>query len=163
MYPPSTRTSVPVTKLAASDSRKVTGPAKSCGSPMRPMGVPPTHFSLRSGRSSRIFSVLRGVLEAGLGGARHEGKEGVGDLQRGAHVAGRDAVDPDVVGGPLDGQRGREVLDGRLGRVVRPGLSQLHCSRFQDIQTRAPPFLGPTGPAHPINPPHRAKRKKSKE
>lgn len=58
------------------------------------------------------------VLETGFCSSRHRG----GDLQRGAHVAGRDAVDPDVVGGPLDGQRGREVLDGRLGRVVRPGF-----------------------------------------
>lgn len=65
--------SVPVTKLAASESRKVTGPARSSGLPMRPMGVPPTHFSLRSGRSSRIFSVLGEVLEKTEFGRRDEG------------------------------------------------------------------------------------------
>lgn len=40
-------------------------------------------------------------------------------LQCRGHVARGDGVDPDARIGPLNGQRGGEVLDRRLGRVVR--------------------------------------------
>lgn len=85
------------------------------------MGVPPTHFSLRSGRSLRIFSVLqakRRQLEL-KGCGISPGKSGE-DLQRRGHVAWGDAVDSDAGIGPLDSQRGGEVLDRRLGRIVGP-------------------------------------------
>lgn len=69
------------------------------------MGVPPTHFSLRSGLSARIFSVLQKNKDlAGAatrcGAPLHQGGE---DLQRRGHVAGGDAVDPDAGIGPLNG------------------------------------------------------------
>lgn len=58
VYPPSTLRSAPVTYVDASESRKVTGPMRSSGDPMRPWGMREVHCRLRSGLSSRIFWVL---------------------------------------------------------------------------------------------------------
>lgn len=44
--------------MAASDSRKATGPMRSSGEPILPWGMREVHFCLRSGLSSRIFLVL---------------------------------------------------------------------------------------------------------
>ena len=58
VYPPSTLRSAPVTYADASDSKKVTGPIRSAGAPMRPWGMSEVHWRLRAGLSSRIFWVL---------------------------------------------------------------------------------------------------------
>lgn len=41
------------------------------------------------------------------------------DLQGSQHIAGTDAVDADIVAGPLDGERGSKMAHGSLGSVVR--------------------------------------------
>lgn len=58
MYPPSTRSSAPVTYLLASLSKKVTGPMRSSGTPILPWGIREVQWRLRSGFSSRILRVL---------------------------------------------------------------------------------------------------------
>src|SRR5690348_7694781 len=46
VYPPSTLRSAPVTYVDASESRKVTGPMRSSGEPMRPCGIRDVHCRL---------------------------------------------------------------------------------------------------------------------
>src|SRR3712207_201863 len=60
VYPPSTRTMLPVIRLAASDARNRTTDATSSGSPMRPIGVPPSQAALIAGSDST--NRFKGVL-----------------------------------------------------------------------------------------------------
>ena len=48
-FPPSIGRIAPVTKLEASDARKIAGPLISSGFPSRPIGMPPLNVSSNSG------------------------------------------------------------------------------------------------------------------
>src|SRR5262245_5177101 len=59
VYPPSTRTTLPVIRLAASDARNRTTDAISSTSPIRAIGVPPIQASYICGLF--LTNALRGV------------------------------------------------------------------------------------------------------
>src|SRR5690606_39085292 len=54
VHPPSTKSALPVMNDDASEARKTTVPASSCGSPQRPIGICATNSLYLTGSSSRV-------------------------------------------------------------------------------------------------------------
>ena len=101
--------------LEASLSRKVTGPIRSSGVPILPVGMREIHLSRNSGFSSKILRVLqRNTVSHGSNSLKIEFH-----IQSSKHVSRADAVHTDVMAGPFDGEGCGKLTHSGLGGVVR--------------------------------------------